>query len=914
MFFWLKKPPLPATLKIFQFKKLVVWYQQTTNGVKAVLDSLCQLPVASKKINNNMNREDLKPGPSAVGGPRDPNAKGRGGGTAADQLKNRLYTQSGPNSQSMQQLPGNSSLGSRLTSSTKHGSQGARKFAGRSTTGLVPRGLGRGGMKTSRSVPALGGTRSSMVGSLGGSQKSSGKSRKGLGIMTNNFLPNVSDSTTATQPPAAYQTNRGLGVPSEDQRAAEKTEAEKSESESEKESKRGAAPVTVAAPSFGKKRRTDQTFTQMLQLDKATLREFLRGDFLYLKADSGAVSVYDLHVVDHEEIVRDQKSGRAGSYWTMSRAGLTQFFYVVPDAIGPDAEKDPEFTNLEVWERDFHIFNIIQGIRFFQQYPMWKTFRTWSKGMKRRKMQTASRGLNQKLFLLNSTLRSSMSQLRRLCVDVSQLGLFKMPTKEDPIMTGGAEDNNASGSNAAKTRKPSLGGLNLGGAMKKDNWQPPTVDDFLRAQVKKRALLADWLLDFSDDVRALVRSACDQVLDAFLARNHIEADHPMTFTEKAALRTECRRLVKFVRLCDMLIRDTLLEVGIESTEALLEYLHPTVPAATVTIVHELEEPSKGKKKEREVKDFDEDGHRVYEDGTTSEDERDEEEKLAQKLAAAAHPCEVRLMLQTEMSVKQIEKVSPREFTEEEATAIAAAETAAAEEQAAAAAAVAAVEAGGAGGDEADDDEEEEAVEEEEEFVKLCEADIHLTVSEDFLVEELLQCIDDGIRVLAVPEPIMSHEDLQPYVRGANAEGSSGSDGEGGGGGEFRCTDEYEAKGARISFPSNHASGSFCGMLLLSLYLEHCFRTIITHPTIATKKTLLRRKKLRRRQQQIQDHAKKGLQRLVSLFCYTPMLFAVFIAASRVVDNRHFPADVVGGAVLGASIASLVFNIWYVISL
>ena len=149
---------------------------------------------------------------------------------------------------------------------------------------------------------------------------------------------------------------------------------------------------------------------------------------------------------------------------------------------------------------------------------------------------------------------------------------------------------------------------------------------------------------------------------------------------------------------------------------------------------------------------------------------------------------------------------------------------------------------------------------------------------------------------------------QPYYD------ASSSDGEGGGGGEFRCTDEYEAKGARISFPSNHASGSFCGMLLLSLYLEHCFRTIITHPTIATKKNLLRRNKLRRRQQQIQDHAKKGLQRLVSLFCYTPMLFAVFIAASRVVDNRHFPADVVGGAVLGASIASLVFNIWYVISL
>ena len=149
-----------------------------------------------------------------------------------------------------------------------------------------------------------------------------------------------------------------------------------------------------------------------------------------------------------------------------------------------------------------------------------------------------------RLFLLNNTLRTSMSQLRRLCVDVSQLGLFKMPTRDDPILKVD-EDTKTSGAAAgtAATRRPSLGGLNLSGEKKKDNWQPPTVDEFLRAQVKKRALLADWLIDFSDDVRALVRSACDQVLDAFLARNHIEADHPMTFTEKAALRTECRRLV-----------------------------------------------------------------------------------------------------------------------------------------------------------------------------------------------------------------------------------------------------------------------------------------------------------------------------------------------------------------------------------
>jgi hypothetical protein len=41
---------------------------------------------------------------------------------------------------------------------------------------------------------------------------------------------------------------------------------------------------------------------------------------------------------------------------------------------------------------------------------------------------------------------------------------------------------------------------------------------------------------------------------------------------------------------------------------------------------------------------------------------------------------------------------------------------------------------------------------------------------------------------------------QPYYDASSSDGEGGV----GGGGEFRCTDEYEAKGARISFPSNHA--------------------------------------------------------------------------------------------------------------
>jgi hypothetical protein len=52
-------------------------------------------------------------------------------------------------------------------------------------------------------------------------------------------------------------------------------------------------------------------------------------------------------------------------------------------------------------------------------------------------------------------------------------------------------------------------------------------------------------------------------------------------------------------------------------------------------------------------------------------------------------------------------------------------------------------------------------------------------------------------------------------------------------------------------------------------------------------------------------------RILSVFCLSPMLLAYIVAGSRVVNNYHHPADVVGGAVLGTGIAIFIHGIWYV---
>lgn len=92
--------------------------------------------------------------------------------------------------------------------------------------------------------------------------------------------------------------------------------------------------------------------------------------------------------------------------------------------------------------------------------------------------------------------------------------------------------------------------------------------------------------------------------------------------------------------------------------------------------------------------------------------------------------------------------------------------------------------------------------------------------------------------------------------------------------------------SRMSFPSGHASLSFCGLMLLSRFIQVRFG-------VASSKRPSSR------------------HRLISLLSLAPLGLATFIASSRVVDNRHFPADIVAGSLLGASLAAFVHGIWFV---
>ena len=253
-------------------------------------------------------------------------------------------------------------------------------------------------------------------------------------------------------------------------------------------------------------------------MNQTELSEFLRGDgnFLYLIHKSAASrSAYDLKITSHKA------TSPNSSYYTLSRAGITHF----------SKDGSSEFTPLDQWEvsstvlafvlcffllsllnpspsqREFHLFGQMRQINFFKLYRMWKTFSVWKKNIKNASLSNAREALVKNLFIFIPSLCGALMKINSLCVDVMEMRLINVASK--------------------KTQ---------------------TLQEFTHSQHTLQESLTSGLSSFSVNVHNTVRGACDEIVDKFLKSNNIIADHRMTFMDRASLRSECRKLTKFLKV------------------------------------------------------------------------------------------------------------------------------------------------------------------------------------------------------------------------------------------------------------------------------------------------------------------------------------------------------------------------------
>lgn len=123
--------------------------------------------------------------------------------------------------------------------------------------------------------------------------------------------------------------------------------------------------------------------------------------------------------------------------------------------------------------------------------------------------------------------------------------------------------------------------------------------------------------------------------------------------------------------------------------------------------------------------------------------------------------------------------------------------------------------------------------------------------------------------------------------------------------------------ARDSFPSGHASFAFLSMTMLYLYWERCFgvssveRVFVIMAPATPQSSTNSNNEMTKQPIGLEYSRPPMLYRFASMLCAgIPLAVASFVAVSRVADNRHHPADIIAGGILGSVIGYFFHTAWF----
>ena len=323
-------------------------------------------------------------------------------------------------------------------------------------------------------------------------------------------------------------------------------------------------------------------FEKLRKDPKWDLLRLQNNGFLYLcKRPNQSISEFpdqfDLVIMSHRQI----RETDPPFFFVLSKDGVTMYTYEIPDYRMQEQQRKPqplhtlsepevEYMTLDHFEQAYSYHRHITKIPFFRLYRKWKSLRTWRGAVRGKKIRSIRLALKKRLFLLDPVLRQSMLTIRSYVAKVSSYKLFRVD-RNDYVSGGGAK------------------------------MAPLKLEEFQQRQIDQRDKIRGSLDKFQSQVRKVVTETCDASLDSFLIasgfthddgiNSDVEAekyyddsddesvttskkrkDQRITFTERATMRTQCRRLTRFIRLIDFTVVDTFLEIALYSTSQLLRYV------------------------------------------------------------------------------------------------------------------------------------------------------------------------------------------------------------------------------------------------------------------------------------------------------------------------------------------------------
>lgn len=273
--------------------------------------------------------------------------------------------------------------------------------------------------------------------------------------------------------------------------------------------------------------------------------ESLSNEFCY----ANRLGPYEYHITPFSEINRDD-------YLTLSARGVTHTCF-----------GQTEFLSIPAWKRQQSVYRKMVQIPFFARYRRWRTFVLWKREMRAERLRSYADLLSTNLFSLDAVLKVSLRRVQEICWEVQNFHLLDFP-------------------DIAVVRVPRKGEAIAGFSVKEAgsvprSKDPETLKSFSQKQKQylKQVLQTKLFVSWKNIVRELELN-CAVSLKKFLESNGFlpaeispEKTSPPTFcrggfsgrrlsfmliesgssyTEKAAIRTQCRKIIKFLRVCQYL--------------------------------------------------------------------------------------------------------------------------------------------------------------------------------------------------------------------------------------------------------------------------------------------------------------------------------------------------------------------------
>jgi hypothetical protein len=268
--------------------------------------------------------------------------------------------------------------------------------------------------------------------------------------------------------------------------------------------------------------------------------------FVYLKVGR---HLYDLHLSTGLECgaVRPRPGLNAAAIASDAEAQMAARFVILSmQGLTCNINGDVSFISLGRFELEWARYQQLMQRPFFRSFRVWRVFELWKRGLRQRRFEVRKAALQRALFTADGTLRPALIELRRFCLQISSLKLFAIePTTH-------------------------------------------SLREWLEQQERARHAVASAFSEIFGEVRRLVLYAAAVSLERHMRELGLESHgdpvipvpqppaggsavaaevagglgvapkyctmfampKDLRYTTRAAARTQCHRLLRFVRLAD----------------------------------------------------------------------------------------------------------------------------------------------------------------------------------------------------------------------------------------------------------------------------------------------------------------------------------------------------------------------------